>query len=372
MMDNSQTPDRNRAPHGLPVIRRWSAVSAYGTGREPFADGVRAGLAAPLAPVPDGWRAAEASARFIADFDATKTLGSKGTRTLDRLTTFAVAAARGVLEEDLAACPPERTALVLGTNGSTDSMMRQTRTSLTSVKPFFIDAARIPSSVMNCAASRCAIWFGLNGPNATVTAGRVAALCALGYAGRVLRSGRADRVLCGAAEEYGHARSWVERQARAEGSGAGAPPGEGAVVFSLEASSGPDSRTAPALAEVAGVRHWIGDGEPCANDVRGCVERLLATCGIETSQVWAAAGSGVLPSEAEALTDLFGDEVVGRVRTSELVGDTGAVAGAFQLAAVLSRSRDEDVAGRVALVTSVDPVGHVAAAALRLGSPGSA
>lgn len=363
---------------GFPVIRQWSAISAYGAGRAAFAAGVRSGVPAPAVPVPGEWDAAEDSARFIADFDVAQALGSTKTRALDRLTALAVSTVGGLLADDSPEHPRDRTAIVLGTNGSSEAMMRQTRTGLTSARPFFIDAAKIPSSVLNCAASRCAIWFGITGPNATLTTGRVAGLSAIEYAGRLLRTGRADRVLAGAADEYGHARSWIDHKARAGGADTGVLPGEGVVMFSLQAPTGGVAGAAfgpaagspvPDGAQVLGVRQRIASGEPTADDVRSCVERLLQACAVAPGEVWAAVPSDTSRAEAEALAGMFGAAAVDRVRPTRLFGDTGAATAAFQLASVLSQAaHDEKSAGRVAVITTVDSIGHVAAAALRLGA----
>lgn len=364
---------------GQPVLRAWSAVTAYGRGREAFDRGVARGEPAPLVPVPEAWAAADARARFIADFDAVKALGRKGSRSLDRLTALALSAVGELLAEEPAEEEAsERTALVLGTNGSTESMMNQTRTALTSARPFFVDAAKIPSTVLNCAAGRCAIWYSLTGPNATIATGRVAGLSALGYAGRLLRVGRADRVLCGAADEYGWARSWIDRAAGSARQGDDLAPGEGAVMFSLDAPAvgaedaargSRDERKRP-FAEVSllGVRQWVSEKQVKPDDVRACVRGLLGAAGIDPAEIWAVAPSSHSGPELPVLGDLFGIDDADSICIDHLLGDMGAASGSVQLAAVMSRAAtDQRAPGRVAVITCVDPAGHLAAAAVRVG-----
>lgn len=120
---------------------------------------------------------------------------------MDRVTGLAVTAVGSLLddgERNRAVGTGEGAAFALGTTtGSAQSMMDFTRDSLTSEQPFFVDPARFPNTVMNCAAGQSAIWYQLKGPNATIAGGRTAALHALNYSRRLLGSGRARTVLCG-------------------------------------------------------------------------------------------------------------------------------------------------------------------------------
>lgn len=54
-------------------------------------------------------------------------------------------------------------------------------------------------------------------------------------------------------------------------------------------------------------------------------------------------------------------------RVSRLIGDTAGAAAMFQLAAVLALAEQDDVRGRVAVVTAVDRDGEAGCAVLRLG-----
>ena len=194
-------------------ITAWSAVSGYGHGRAAFTEGVLAGRRTAAGLDPGRWPAPgpEPKAGLVPQFDPRTALGRKGTRTMNRVTGLAVAAV-GELADDPAA-DKAGLALVLGTTtGSVQSMMDFTRASLTGERPFDVEPAVIPNSVMNCAAAQCAIWHRIQGPNITLAGGRPSGLLALAYARRLLLAERADAVLCGAAEEYSPARSWLDRK----------------------------------------------------------------------------------------------------------------------------------------------------------------
>ncbi|WP_158895717.1 beta-ketoacyl synthase N-terminal-like domain-containing protein [Amycolatopsis anabasis] len=345
-----------------PVISAWSAVSPFGLGRAAFASGVAAGRRTAAAVDTQRWQVPDRQACLVPGFEVREVLGKKGTRAMDRVTGLAVSTVGALLEERPAETGPS-TGLVLGiTCGSAQSMMDFTRSSLLGKKPYDVDPSRMANGVMNCAAGQCAIWYRLRGPNSTIATGQTAGLFALGYGLRLLASGRAETVLCGAAEEYSHARSWLEHH----GHGDREPLGEGCAMLLVEPAGGSDR---PPLAEVLAVESRVHTDGDLGTALAACAGSALAKAGVRAEDVWAVAPGG-LPgvtgeTEHAVLADLFDAPV--RIPCGELLGNTGAASAAFQLAAVLSL---EAGAGRVALVTSVDRDGTVACALLRLsGEP---
>ncbi|MEU5259427.1 beta-ketoacyl synthase N-terminal-like domain-containing protein [Amycolatopsis sp. NPDC021455] len=317
-----------------PVITAWTAVSPYGIDRESFVDGLRAGRAA---AVSDG---AVHQAALVPGFDARELLGRKGTRSMDRLIGLAVWAA-GRLTAGRPAERGDRSGLVLGTMGSLQSTMDFTRSSLVEAKPYFVDAGRMPNSIMNSAAGQCAIWHSLTGPNVTLAGGRAAGLSALAYALRLLRAGRASNVLVGAVEEYSDTRSWIESHSGVDG-----VLGEGCVMLRVE----PAADRAP-LAEVLAVRSRVALPGDVEGALSSCVDDALAAAGLSADDVTTESWSGV-PDRADPV--------------AELIGDTGAATAMFQVAGVLTTGEPGDVA----VVGSADRDGAVVCAVLRLGGPG--
>ncbi|MFC5286674.1 beta-ketoacyl synthase N-terminal-like domain-containing protein [Actinokineospora guangxiensis] len=332
------------------AITAWSAQSAHSGGKSGFAGAV------------NRRRSAVADDRAVlADFDAREALGRKGTRSMDRLTGLAVHTVGGLLAEHA----PERgaswstdTALVLGTTtGSAESMMEFTRSALEGERPYHVDPARFPNTVMNCAAGQCAIWHGIRGPNTTLAGGHATGLHALTFARRLLDRGRARRVICGGVEEHSAARRDLERHA----SGAHAPLGEGCAVQVIEPAGAPG-----ALAEVLAVTSAVATGPATAGVLRERLRVATAAAGVAPSEVWAVAPSTArgpaAADEAAVLAELFP-----RARRVALgLGDLSSASVAFQLAALLAvADADPDAAGRVAAVTAVEPGGVVACALLR-------
>ncbi|MER7212859.1 beta-ketoacyl synthase N-terminal-like domain-containing protein [Streptosporangium sp. NPDC000239] len=346
------------------VMSGWSVASPFGLGAGPFAAGI--GTGRQPSPVTDGGPFDRAY--VIPGFDIPPKLGGKSTRGMDRATGIAVTGV-GMLLEEYGGGPgdhPERVGLVLGTgSGSVQSIVDFTRDSMVGERPYDVDPARFPNTVMNRAAGQSAIWYGLKGPNATVAGGAVTGLLALNYASRLLRRGRCETILCGAVEEFSEHRGWLAWHSgqRSE------PLGEGCAIFLLESRENAVRSGRTPLATVLGSRFAaFGHQEEAGRRLSECVTGLLTRCDLDPADVRLVATSettGTLgEQESAGVTDAIGGAAV-RLRCREALGDTAAASAAFQLAATLAAGRDEP-AGSLALVTSVDCGGVVGCTALRL------
>jgi 3-oxoacyl-[acyl-carrier-protein] synthase II len=353
-----------------PVITMWSAVSPFGMDRPDFAAGLRSGADTSVELGSQRWEAADPRACLVPGFEIREVLGKKGTRSMDRVSALAVAAVGRLLDDPAAPATGTEIGLVLGTTtGSAQSMMDFTRTSMTAERPSYVDPAVIPNLVLNCAAGQCAIWYDLKGPNTTVAGGRGAASLAIGYAARLLAAGRARAVLCGAAEEFSHARSWLEHHTRVEEADSGEVVlGEGAAMLLVEPAA---VTPRPALAEVLAVDSMVYLDGDVRTTTLACARRALQRAHVAPDEVWAAVAGG-LPGtagrhEREALRELFGEPVLARVPGMSALGDTSAATGAFQIVAALALAEDSpDAAGQAVLATTVDREGTVTCTVLRL------
>jgi len=334
------------------MISGWSALSPFGHGRTAFADGVRRGAPVALTSTKDDWAAAKA--RVVPDFDIVEQLGRKGTGSMDRASAFAVATLRALQrDEDGSVAANPRTGVVLGTtSGSTRTQFEFTRDSLTRRKPFFVNPAQMPFALMNSASAQCAMWHGLTGPNSTLAAGRTSMPAVLRYATRLLRTGRASSVFAGAVEEHSGARELLEH---------GQTLGEGCVLLFLQTA---EAGNPAALAEVVASDTTFRDGDP-----RRALTMSLRRVGVPADEVWGLALSATEPELSETEDEATG-EVLGQraaFRPGRLIGDTGAVSGAFGLAALLAHAEtDADARGRLAVATSVERDGTAGCVVLRL------
>lgn len=338
------------------AVTAWSAMSPLGHGPAAFTEGLRSGTAAPQEDM---------AACLVPDFDVRTSLTGKGVRAMNRATGLAVTTAGDLLGR-LPELPEgsEQTAVVLGTTtGSVASMMGLTRASLTGERPDHIEPASVPYCVMNCSAGQVAIWHQIKGPNATIAAGRNTGAHALNYARRLLVTGRAGRVLCGAVEEFSADRALLELVAR-DGAPARVPLGEGCAMVALEPLGSVTARGDSPLATIMGFGFALGS----THDVHGTTERaikgLLDTAGVEQGSVRTAVSASADPAQDAVLLDWFGAAATERLRLSRQLGDTASAAGLFALLGILALAgSDEDPSP--ALFASSDDDGAVSCVLVR-------
>lgn len=331
---------------GLAVVG-WSVTSGYGVGAAPFTAGVtgrRAAFHDELAFTPYDRVAA------VPGFSAAGHLGRKGTRSMDRVTGLAVAAVSELLAAIELEVSPDDLGLVLGTgNGSVKSIMDFTRDSLLGEKPYHVDPAQFPNTVMNRAAGQAAIWHRITGPNSTVAGGRLTGLLALQYASRLQRAGRCRQTLVGAAEELSEQRAWLESQYRGTATGLG----EASVMTLVEPWTG----GRPGAARIHGLTFGAyaddtddsaaGDGARAA--LAGCLDDAMSDAGLTAGDVVLTLPHNATGPEADVLAGRF--PAADTLCCTDLLGDTGAAATSIQLAAALALLQP----GRTAVVTAIDP-----------------
>ncbi|MGK5552836.1 beta-ketoacyl synthase N-terminal-like domain-containing protein [Actinomadura kijaniata] len=328
------------------VISAVSLMSPAGVGVGPFREAVRTGTAVPGGPVGDF---------HVAEPPAT----GRAVRLADRPSAMALATIGTLLDGGAAdRCPPARRGLVLGSAAAgIDQSMTLTRDSLTRPRPDNVNPALVPACVMNYASAQAAIEFDLRGPNATVTAGRLTGLAALRYARRLLAAGRSDMVVCGAYEDLNE-----RRVAIAEAAGVRGVPAEGCCAFLVEPGERAREHGRSVLAEVLALETGVFADPGEAFDVLGAaVGRALHAAGAAPSDV------GLLVPAGREDARLPGLGKARVVRPAELIGDTHGAAAAFQVAAAIAADAAGagDGDGCLALVTAVEPDGHVGCCLLR-------
>ncbi|MEU1013579.1 beta-ketoacyl synthase N-terminal-like domain-containing protein [Streptomyces sp. NPDC005890] len=370
------------------VISEWSVLSPYGIGAEPFTQGVAARR--PVVPRlnRDVWQAPPGDACLVPGFDVVALLGSRGTRTMDRLTGLTVATLGTLLEPDGSRRrldEPEHVGLVLGTgSGSVQSTMDFTRDALTGARPFYVDPALFPNTVMNRAAGQSAIWYGLKGPNATLAGGPLTGLQALRYATRLREHGYSRTVLCGAVEEFSEQRAWLAWHTRGE-ERRRTPLAEACAMFLLEDAGTALGAGRTPRADILAVRFGAGP-HGLRTALEKCVRGALEAAGTHPGEVAFAAPSGRLSpppgtcpmgfggpagDDVDTVeTAVLGDVLAGAdaefIGVRELFGDASAASAGVQLAAVLAAAAHRPRPGATAVVTSVDDDGLVACLVLRL------
>jgi 3-oxoacyl-[acyl-carrier-protein] synthase II len=364
-------------------IAGWSALSPFGVGRQEFVDGLVSGRTGHFV-VPDEQVGPPTGGYQLEDFDPVRMLGSKGIRTLDRMTLMSIATSAMLLDEHASTLDEDRESvgLVLGTStGSIASITHFTRDTFVQDKPYFVNPAAFPNTVMNGAAGHTAIWHRLRGPNSTVSAGHLTGLAALRYATRMIRRGYARTLVVGAVEELSTPVAWAAHRLRtADGARIDdptrAPMGEGCVTFLLRAAD--TSGANPPVATVTDFEFAVtapDEGPRVQGAVlAGVLRDLLGRNGLTPDDLWrvslAQSGDGALDAtEQQALDEAFADaKGPDRITVSRQIGNSFSALGGFQLAALLAAAEHEPAGGpdRPALITALGTDGAVAAALVRV------
>ncbi|MFI8961984.1 beta-ketoacyl synthase N-terminal-like domain-containing protein [Streptomyces sp. NPDC053493] len=322
--------------------------------------------------------------RVVPDFRIADHVGRKGTRHLDRTTALGLAAVAVLRSgsadpvDAVSADDPEwsATGVVIGsTSGSVRSSSEFARDTHVQDRPYLVNAAAFPNTVMNSVTGQVAIWHGLRGINATLSGGTTASLNAFRYARNALAQGHAERLVVGGVEELcpQTAWGWQATGCLTEGT----PVGEGCAVFTVRDAEAARAAGAPVLAELLACETaFVPEGERPgpALALAGLIGRALERSGVDASEVelvslGATGLAGLEEAEQRAVRKALGDRPVASVRVKDVVGEAYSADGALQLAAVLAHWQGEGAArGRVALVTSVGHDGNVACLVVRDGA----
>lgn len=324
-------------------IAGWEVLSPFGGSAE-TADAINRALPRPQPG---------ALARQVPGFDLRARLGNKGTRSYDRHTGLLATCIGDVIARTWPGPDAVRhAAFINGTSaGSVSSILDFMLDTWRHERPYLVNPAHMPNTVLNCAAGQCAIRYGIQGPNATVSAGGQSFYAGLQLAQRWMHKAYAERFLVGAVEEI------TDDTARLVPAGGLAPRhgfSEAAGAFAVEASR--DSRDAAILGVAAATDF---SAQP---DLQGLVDKVLARAGVDANAVQvvcteSAEGSAALAEQAVA-------RAMAQSRCVDLgaqLGNSLSATGALQLAALLAVLP----AGATGLMVSASGNGSLACALVR-------
>jgi len=293
----------------------------------------------------------------VKNFSPADFMPAKLARETDRFIHFALAAAQMAAADsglDFNREDPYRVGVVFGTaiGGIRTIVEEQAKLSSTTgrlrVSPHFM-----PKMMTNLAAGQISIFYGIKGPNLTVTTACASGLDAVGCALHILRRGDADVIIAGGAESLycalvlaGLCSSRAVSVRNDEPQKASRPfdryrdgmvIGEGAGALVLETLEHAARRNAVIHAEIAGYGN-CGDGyhvmapAPDAHGEIYCMRRALSSAGIspeEIDYINAHATSTVQGDQVEtkAIKEVFGSRAY-QIPVSSTKGATGHMIGA--------------------------------------------
>ncbi|MFC0435598.1 beta-ketoacyl synthase N-terminal-like domain-containing protein [Kutzneria buriramensis] len=308
--------------------------------------------------------------RLVPEFSLADHIGKRGTKHLDRMTAFGLVAAKLALADDGAEENGARTGVVLATStGSVRSLAAIARDTLVQDKPYQVNPAHFPNTVMNSCAGQIAIWHGLRGVNATLAGGQVSSLFAFRYARTAIGQRLADRLLVGGVEEASPAVAWAWHKSGALR--ADTAVGEGCALVAVEDAERAAERGRPILAHLLACEvgyHHGGDRTSMAGALASRVERALSRSGVRPDEVdvvslGAHNHVGLDRIEQRAVLAALGRQP--RVlRIADRLGETYSASGMMQLVALL-REWARGGADRVALIPSVGRDGNLGCLVVR-------
>lgn len=306
----------------------------------------------------------------IVDFDATKYLGQRNLRPLDRTSRLIASAAQLALEDSgwsVEMREAHEVGLVLGTMFCSVHTISEFDRRALELGPGYASPMDFSNTVINAAAGQTAIAHNLRGSNTTIATGVTSGLEAIAYAADLIRCGRARAVLAGGVDElcfesfYGFDRAGL--LCRSNDSAGDFPIpfdarrnglalGEGAALLMLEAAGPAGERGARTLGEIKG----HGSAYDCSRgrDRRESVEAI--SCAIRH----ALSDAFLLPHEIDCLSASANGSQTGDRHEAEgvfsglngqthklpvtavksMLGETLGASGPMQAVALLETMRD--------------------------------
>lgn len=276
----------------------------------------------------------------------------------DRATQFVLLAAKLALEHaglNLEQLDRSKIAVALGT----------AETGYTSLARFYRDffergawqanPIMFANTPINVPAARVAMYFGLRGPNATISNGQTSSLKALAYGCDLIRLGQADIALVGGVESLspetyyayhklraltGQKRNGGWRCAPFDAGRNGLALGEGAVVLALQSAERAEATNSPRLIEIAGFGSgWDGPSRVNGRALATAIENALAEaqarpCDVDLALANANGSIAGDRLEAKALRMVFGSHhsELGVSAIKAATGEMRGAAGAMQTA----------------------------------------
>lgn len=318
----------------------------------------------------------------IRGFDATRYLGQKNLRPVDRTARLFLAAAGRALETS--GFTPEALAdrpvgLALGTTFcSVRTIAEFDRRGLT-LGPGLVSPMDFANCVINAAAGQTAIWYHLSGVNSTVSAGEASGLAAVLYAADLIsrdgRPGGTQVMLAGGVEELclesylAHCRAGrlagssddipSERARPFDRRSQGFTLAEGAGLVVLENSRSAESRGVAPLGWLLGgatAFAALGTESSRAATMARVVRQVLHRAHVEPPELgcWFASANGSPVcdrAEAAGVAEALGDSARTLPTTAikSMLGEALGASGGICLVALLSALNHGQVPGTVGL-----------------------
>jgi nodulation protein E len=299
----------------------------------------------------------------VAGFDPLRHFDEKRIVLLDRVSQFALVAAREAIAQsglDLRVDERgERTAVIIGTGVGGEASHEESSRRLYGEQknPHPLTIVRV---MANAPACHVTIEYGVTGPAFAVVSACASANHAMAQAFQMVRSGQVEFAITGGSEAcltYGTAKAWEAMRVLADDTcrpfckqRRGLVLGEGAGMFVLETLEHAQARGANILAEFAGAGMSADAGDivfPSELGARRAMQRALNDAALNAQDIdyINAHGTGTPandPTESAAIRGVFGAyaDTLAVSSTKSMHGHALGAAGAIELVAAIGALRD--------------------------------
>lgn len=347
------------------VITGAGAICALGHDAPTIWAGMRDGRSAiaPLAGFENEDMRVKVAAQ-VRDFDPAAHFDSRKLALLDRVSQFALLAAReAVAQSGLDFAQGDlhrRSACVVGTGSGGEVTSDECSRRLYGEGNPRLHPLTIVRRMMSAPASQVSIEFGITGPSFAVSSACASANHAFAQAFALVRSGVADVALAGGAEAcvtMGVLRAWEAMRVLADDTcrpfckqRRGLVLGEGAGMLVLEDFDHARARGAEILAEFAGAGMSADAGDivmPSADGAAQAMHAALADARLNAADIGYINAHGTAtpandPTETRAIHKVFGGHATQLAvsSTKSVHGHALGAAGALEIIAVLGALRD--------------------------------
>ena len=342
------------------VVTGLGAVTPLGHTVSSYWDNLKRGTTGlgPITLTPGNDELTQKVAAEVKEFDPLKHFAERQLSTLDRVSQFAVVAAReAIAQSGLAFDMPlsVRTATIVGTGVGGQTTLDESFRRVYLDKRTRVFPLTIPKLMANAPASQVSMDCGLRGPAFGVVSACASATHAIGLAFQMVRGGLVDCAVTGGAEAcitFGTLRGWEAMRVmspdvcRPFSKGRmGLVLGEGAAMMVLEPLDRAQARGAAILGEIAGFGMSADAADLTAPDLGGMVRAMqgaLDDAKLDPADIQYvnAHGTGTAANdetETKALHEAFGPHAkkLAISSTKSMIGHALGAAGALELVATL-------------------------------------
>jgi nodulation protein E len=346
------------------VVTGSGVISPIGLTAEAYCSALKQGVSG-IGPITIPF-ADELNQKVVAevkDFDPAKHFDDRQNSMLDRVSQFAVVAAREAIAQarlDFTEGLSERAATIIGVgvggqNTHDDQFRRIYKQNMSRVYPL-----TIPRLMVNAPASQVSMDRGLRGPAFVVASACASATHAIGLAFHMVRSGLVSCAVTGGAEAcitFGTLRVWEAMRIMAPDTcrpfskdRRGMILGEGAAIIVLEPLEAAQARGATILGEIVGFGMSADAKDITSPDLGGMVRAIdaaLADAKLKPGDIQYvnAHGTGTAANdvaETKAIRQVFGAHAdkLAVSSTKSMVGHALGASGALEFVATLMSLRD--------------------------------